>query len=165
LVLKGPERALQQWDAVGLDGDLGTLAVTMRLLRTAALLNDRLEACVATYGFRVKGDFDTVAILRRSPSSMPATKLAELLLVSPAGMTSRFDRLEDAGLLVRGSTSADRRMVTPVLTPAGEETFDSALRASLQLQGELLDGLSAEERQQLAGLLKVVAIELGDVAR
>ena len=158
-------RALEEWAAVGLEAELETLAVTMRLLRAAALVHDRLEACVASYGFRVKGDFDTLAILRRCPVPMSATKLAGLLMVTPPGMTSRFDRLEEAGLLARRWSAVDRRMVTPALTPAGEAAFDEAMRALIKLQGELLGALSAEQRQQLAELLKVLALELGDAAR
>ena len=52
----------------------------------------------AGHGLQI-GEFDVLAALRRSgdPFMMKPTDLARVLMLSPAGMTNRVDRLEAAG--------------------------------------------------------------------
>jgi DNA-binding MarR family transcriptional regulator len=71
-------------------------------------------------------------------------------------MTNRIDRLAARGLVERGPDPADRRGVLVRLTPAGQAAVDDSLADLLQQETEILGGLDADERDQLAALLRIV---------
>ena len=83
---------------------------------------------------------------RCSPSDLRA-----LVGQSSAGMTRILDKLEAEGHLHRAYTNEqDRRRVDIVLGPSGAALAESALRALLAAEAELLDGLGAARRASIA---------------
>ena len=77
-------------------------------------------------------------------------------------MTSRIDRLEEAGLVARSPHPEDRRGIRVALTAKGKELIERALEAHVMNEEAILAGLSAAERKQLAGLLRKLLISLED---
>jgi len=73
-------------------------------------------------------------------------------------MTNRIDRLETRGLVERHPDPVDRRGVIVRLTDRGAEVADDALIDLLTKEEAILSGLTAEEREQLAGLLRKLVL-------
>jgi len=69
----------------------------------------------------------TVRIERDTP--LRATDLTRTLHVSNAVLSTRIQKLVDAGLLIRERIASDRRAYTLTMTARGTETVDAAIRA------------------------------------
>jgi DNA-binding MarR family transcriptional regulator len=101
-----------------------------------------------------------LSALRRQghPYQLSPGALLRATLVTSGTMTNRIDRLGSAGLVSRRPDTHDKRGVLVELTPAGLETVDAALSDLLARERELLTGLSASQRQELAGLLRILLV-------
>ena len=75
-------------------------------------------------------------------------------MLSSAGITSRVDRLERRGLIIRLPDPDDRRGVLIELTEHGRELVDAAIRANTESEAQLLDGFTGRERDTLQRLLR-----------
>jgi MarR family transcriptional repressor of emrRAB len=82
-------------------------------------------------------------------------ELREPLGISQPGAARLVERLARAGWLERGGPGG-RRGLELRLTPQGEQAFDRLLLARRAALEALLDPLSSEERDTLAGLLERV---------
>jgi DNA-binding MarR family transcriptional regulator len=74
--------------------------------------------------------------------------------VDPSTMVSLIDQLEAAGLAQRRPHPKDRRARAVVITPKGRRALARARRMALQVEDEVLRGLTADERRQLLTLLR-----------
>jgi MarR family transcriptional regulator, lower aerobic nicotinate degradation pathway regulator len=74
--------------------------------------------------------------------------------VDPSTMVSLIDQLEAAGLAQRRPHPKDRRARAVVITSKGRRTLERARRMALQVEDEVLRGLTADERRQLLTLLR-----------
>ncbi len=63
-------------------------------------------------------------------------------------------KLENAGLLTRAESGADRRTVDVSLTEAGVRQAEEAKHQQAQRRGEMFSALTEGERAQLLGLLE-----------
>lgn len=99
-----------------------------------------------------------LATLRRAgaPYSTKPSALARTLLLSPAGTTSRLDRLEALGFIDRRATPNDRRSSTVVLTAKGLAVIDAAIADHVANEARLLAPLTATERRTLDELLRTM---------
>lgn len=158
------DEALDQWRAVRPDVDTSTSAVVTRILRLASYLQAELDQGAVDGGLSTKGDFDTLAALRRQTPrhELSPTQLAEAALITTGGMTSRLDRLEDAGLLERHADPSDRRSLVVHLTDRGVDLVDQVLESNLERQQHLLAALDADDQSALAQLLRRILVNLGD---
>ena len=102
------------------------------------------------------------AALRRAgaPYQLTPTALMRTALVTSGAITQRLDRLEEKGLITRERSEADGRAVVVTLTEAGRVALDTALPDHLATEREMLSGLSAADRDQLAALLRSWLIAL-----
>ena len=82
------------------------------------------------------------------------------LMLTSSGATKRLDRLERAGLVERTPDPDDRRGVIITLTEAGHELIDRVTEAHMANENRLLGGLGADEREQLADLLRKLGLSL-----
>jgi DNA-binding MarR family transcriptional regulator len=73
--------------------------------------------------------------------------------VTAGAISQRVARAEREGLVTRSPSDAGRRAVAVTLTAAGHELVERAVRELLTHEEELVGGLTAEDRQMLAGLL------------
>jgi len=97
-----------------------------------------------------------LATLRRSgsPYALTPTDLYEATMVTSGAMTNRLDRLEKAGLILRGPHPNDRRGIVVQLTGKGLALIDEALTAHVANEHEILAGLNDAERETLSRLLE-----------
>ena len=104
------------------------MATLGRLARLHVNLLRAVESVFSEHGLQV-GEFDVLATLRRvgEPYSMTPTAVARQLMLSPAGMTSRLDRLEQRGFVERRPAPDDRRSTSVVLTKEGLAVVDAAV--------------------------------------
>jgi len=149
------DQLVEQWRAVRPDLDLAPMATFGRLGRIQAHSSRAIEAVFERHGLSI-GEFDVLAALRRSgtPYVMTPTALSRLLMLSPAGMTNRVDRLEAAGLVERRPDPNDRRSSLVVLTGAGRERADAAVTEHVANEAGLLAGLTKAERRTFDQLLR-----------
>jgi DNA-binding MarR family transcriptional regulator len=85
------------------------------------------------------------------------TELAEEHGVQLPTMTVQINRLEDAGLVARGSDPADARVRTVELTGEGRDRLLAVRRARIAYLREELAALTDDERAALAAALPVLA--------
>ena len=74
--------------------------------------------------------------------------------IDPSAMVKLIDELETAGLAERRRRPNDRRAWEVALTPKGRRTLGRGRRLAMQVENEVLGGLSADDRRQLLTLLR-----------
>lgn len=148
-----------QWRAVRPDLALrlDAMATFGRLGRLHAHASKAIEAVLLTHGLSV-GEFDVLAALRRSgePHELTPTALSRLLMLSPAGMTNRIDRLERAGHVERRADPGDRRSSLIGLTPAGLALVDRAVGDHVANEAQLLAAFTPAQRREFDALLRAL---------
>lgn len=136
--------------------DLLPMALMARLARLQALAGRSIEAAIRKHLPGGAGEFDVLAALRRAgaPFTLAPSDLARALMLSPAGMTSRLDRLEAQGLIERRADPRDRRSMLAALTERGRAVIEAAVVDHLANEAALLAPLSDAERRALDRLLR-----------
>lgn len=152
---------IEAWHHREPDLDVAPLAVVGRLLRCAAHLERAIEAALGPLGLSY-GDFDVINTLRRrgDPAGTNPKLLAASALITSGAMTSRLDRLERAGLLVRRPDPSDRRAVLVQLTDEGEALAKRAVDAVLEADRRFLEPLDADQRSTVAANLKRILLHV-----
>lgn len=142
---------------------MGTIG---RLGRLMTLAGRSIEAVFASRGITT-GEFDVLAALRRTgaPHVMTPTALAHTLMLSPAGMTNRLDRLEAAGHIERRADPDDRRSLLVALTPAGRILVDAAVTDHVANEARLLAPLTPRQRAALDDALRRLLAPFDEPAR
>lgn len=159
------DHTIAQWVGARADVDPAPLEIVQRVLRIALVVGTRLDDTVRRAGLRVKGDYQTLAALRRNlPNPLTASALADEVQVSASGLTGRLDRLEGLGLVRRVPDPADRRSVIVELTDDGERLVDELYVESVAVQREVTDVLTAAEAGDVAAALRRMLLALGDRA-
>jgi DNA-binding MarR family transcriptional regulator len=126
------------------------------VMRLAHLYDIEMASVSRSFGLK-PGWLDVLSALRRigAPYRMSATELARWVLLSSGGMTSRLDRMEEAGLVRRGPDPSDRRGILIELTPRGRQVIDAAIDAHLALYEELLSpALTKPEQRKFIELMR-----------
>ena len=156
------DRIVGQWNVVRPDLDSSPIEVVGRVSRLSRLIDRRLTENFARFGLE-SWMYDVLATLRRSgePYELTAGDLTRHTMVTTGAVTNRIDRLEQRGLVER-ATSHDRRKVMVRLTTLGLQTVDDVVVAHLDAEREILGALSARQRTELANLLRIALIGLGD---
>jgi DNA-binding MarR family transcriptional regulator len=100
--------------------------------------------------------FKVLLMLRRQgpPYTASPSQLADTLGLTRGALSARLGPLEEQGLITRATDKADRRRVHVQLTPAGNAAFEQHARTEGQGEGALLQVLTEDEKQALAGLLR-----------
>jgi DNA-binding MarR family transcriptional regulator len=145
------------WRAERPDLDVQPLQVLSRISRLARHLDRARRSAFAAHGLE-SWEFDVLSALRRQgpPYQLSPGALLHATLVTSGTMTNRIDRLAEAGLVRRRPDPQDKRGVLVVLTDAGLDRVDAALTDLLGSEETLLAGLTRDEREALAGLLRVL---------
>lgn len=90
-------------------------------------------------------------LLRSSEGSEPLSTLARQVAFTSGGFTKVADRLEQAGLIERRPSPADRRVTNAVLTPAGRALAERASAVfSAGLRELVLQRLGPDQLRNLA---------------
>lgn len=151
------DRIVAAWGRERPDLDTAPLEVLSRVTRLARHLDLARRGAFAAHGLETWA-FDVLSALRRAgePYRLSPGALLTQTLVTSGTMTNRIDRLVEHGLVRRRPSAEDRRGVFVELTPAGLEQVDGALTDLLESERRLLHGLSDEDRDTLADLLRVL---------
>jgi DNA-binding MarR family transcriptional regulator len=149
------DRLRGQWLRELPDLDTEPMAILGRAYRLANMVRPSIEATFASFGLD-RGEFDVISTLRRSgaPYRLTPTELYTSLMISSGGLTHRLDRLQKAGLILRERSQADGRSSVVGLTDEGLRLAESAFRADMAGESTYLTDLSAQERLDLAALLR-----------
>ena len=139
--------------------------MTQRVGRTAYLFERALDRALADLQLNPQESY-VLGVLRRAgaPYRMSPTAIARTLLLTTASVTHRVDRLEAAGLVSRTPDPADRRGILVGLTETGLELADRAVEVLVAVEHQIVEGLTATERTELARLLRRLLVTLGDTA-
>ena len=85
------------------------------------------------------------------------SELAQELRVSPPTISAAIDSLVRKGLVERGETAEDRRMVPLRLTPAGVRCFQATQARALAELAQVMERIQPDDRAALARGLQAVA--------
>ena len=155
------DRLIAAWKRERPDLDLSPLAVLSRITRIARHLDiARRDA----FGDLENWGFDVLAALRRAgePHQLSPGQLMQETLVTSGTWTNRLDRLEELQLITREPDPSDGRGSLVTLTRAGMRAVDSAMEDLLENERELLQNLSAKDREVLADLLSKLVTEFDE---
>lgn len=152
--------ALWKREVPGLDPVVEGVVVRMQILVRRM---HRLRAdTVAAHG--LKGfEYDIIWNLRAlgAPYRGTPTLIAERSGIHPATLTSRLDRLEQAGFVTRLHDPSDRRRLLIELTEQAHAALEESIGVNIDAEKALLSALNRSERSQLSMLLRklVLAVE------
>jgi DNA-binding MarR family transcriptional regulator len=81
-------------------------------------------------------------------------ELGAAMGIDPSTMVSLIDQIETAGLARRRPRPTDRRAREVTITPKGRRVLEQARELAMQVEQDVLRGLSGAERRQLLALLR-----------
>ena len=163
LPLDEVDRIALAWQRERPDLDVAPLQVLSRVTRLARHLDLARRQAFAKHRLET-WEFDVLAALRRGgePYSLSPGQLAGETLVTSGTMTNRIDSLEGGGYVRREPDPSDRRGVRVVLTESGRVVVDDTMSDLLSREHGILAVLDDDERDELAGLLRVLVQSFGD---
>src|SRR5688572_26310953 len=140
--------------------DFSPWALTLRIQRLANYLHFD-ESAYEPFGINRAG-VDILVQLRQSAPQyrVSPTQLCIALQSKSATMTSRLDKLEQAGLVRRLPDPADRRALLVELTDQGRTLVERVMAALVQIRADQLHSLTPAERRQLIDLLRKLSLVL-----
>jgi DNA-binding MarR family transcriptional regulator len=126
-----------------------------RLMRAQTIMRRELENEVLTPRGLTFNDFEALLHLGRADDNrLRRVDLAELLLLSPSGVTRLLDGLVEAGLIENVSCADDARVTWAKLTDEGIGTLDCVGADHTRVMRSLFQGSLAEDDvAQLSELL------------
>lgn len=149
---------LQQWKRARPDLNCASMGIVGRLGRVRNNWHAELENVFKDYGLS-SIEFDILATMRRNNSSgITPTELYKSLMISSGAVSTRIEQLVKEGLVERISSQQDRRSCKVILTNKGLDIIDRALTAHVKNMDNMLSGLSCEEQNQLANLLRKILL-------
>jgi DNA-binding MarR family transcriptional regulator len=81
-------------------------------------------------------------------------EIGAVMGIDPSTLVSLIDQLENAGLAKRRPRPTDRRAREVAITPKGRRVLKQAKQMAVQVEADVLRGLSTAERRQLLALLR-----------
>jgi DNA-binding MarR family transcriptional regulator len=93
----------------------------------------------------------------RESDELTVGELAESAGVAPPTATRMLDCLARLGYVFRRHSESDRRVVLVSLTPTGGTALDAAHRTATEFRRRVFEGLTPEEREHAAPLLRRLA--------
>jgi DNA-binding MarR family transcriptional regulator len=120
-----------------------------------------MEATLADFDL-THGDWQVLSTLRNRGKLQRHTPgaLATYLELSSGAMTSRLDRLEEAGLVRRVPDPEDRRSVEIEITAEGRARWEEAASIQARKEAFFVGALTDAERKRLNDLLRKLMLAL-----
>ena len=126
----------------------------LNVLRTAAVLVGGLTELLREHDVS-QPQYNVLRILRGAGAAgLPSGEIGTRMVGRDPDVTRVLDRMEARGLVVRERGTADRRVVTARITPAGERLVGALDAPVAALHGRQLGHLSPEELRALSALLE-----------
>lgn len=132
---------------------------TYLLSRTGKIARGRLAGRLADRGLRLWHHAVLAALADFGPHVQ--RDLAARLEIDPSDMAKIVDELAGAGNVDRARDAADRRRITVTLTDAGRTLLGELDAQARDVQDEVLEPLTGDEREHLNLLLGKVFAHLG----
>lgn len=98
-----------------------------------------------------------VLVLTAQKEHWRMSDLAHRMALSPGSLTLMMDRLIEDGLISRGRSQEDRRVVIVQITPKGREMLEARRRGLHEVVKAYIAKLPAAEREELVQALGTVA--------
>jgi DNA-binding MarR family transcriptional regulator len=139
--------------------------LSKRIARLDSLLEAATVRALAPFDLQ-KAEFGVLSALRRMgpPYRLKPNELTRTLLISSGGTSNVLRRLEQSGLVERGTDPDDQRSSWVRLTREGVRMTDRAVRAYTAAQAEFLRPVPEETARDLADLLREVLVAVGDTS-
>jgi DNA-binding MarR family transcriptional regulator len=104
------------------------------------------------------GDYQVFVYLSEAPQrSMRMCDLADLLQLSPSGLTRRLDGLVKSGLVTREASTDDRRVMLARLTPSGFAALEAAAPDHVaSVRRHVFDHLDDDQVDALASIFQAI---------
>ncbi|GES34341.1 MarR family transcriptional regulator [Streptomyces angustmyceticus] len=136
---------------------VSSIGIVTPIWRLAKLLGDDRRRVLARAGMD-PATLDLLSVLRRSgePYTLTTRELGRRSLITAGAVSQRVARAEREGLVTRRPGEGRPRTVLVALTPAGHERIEATVDQVLYREAELIDGLTPEQQEQLAGLLRIL---------
>ncbi|WP_425394151.1 MarR family winged helix-turn-helix transcriptional regulator [Actinomadura oligospora] len=153
--------AHRQWSARW-PGHADQMAAVTSVMRAQQLLLSRIEAVLKPFGLTFAA-YEALRLLAFTRTgTLPMGKMGERLMVHAASVTNVIGRLERRGLVGRGPSPADRRVVLATITADGRALAEAAT-AALHEADFGLPGLSPAQASAITGALRAVRASAGDL--
>ena len=112
------------------------------------------------------GDYQVFVYLSEAPGrSMRMCDLADLLQLSPSGLTRRLDGLVKAGFVTREPSTDDRRVMLASLTPDGLAALEAAAPDHVSsVRRHVFDHLDSDQVDALASIFQSIKNGLAENA-
>lgn len=140
--------------------DDGGRPLLMMLLHAAGEVESRLERAVEGSGLSL-AKVRVLNVLVANGGSLPLGRLADGLACVRSNVTQLVDRLEADGLVRREPDPEDRRSTLGVITEEGRKRLEAAMRAQEEAERQIVSGVPADRRKQLAALLREIGTPTG----
>ena len=120
-----------------------------------------IERDLAEHNLRL-GDYQVFVYLSETPNrSMRMCDLADLLQLSPSGLTRRLDGLVKAGFVTREASTDDRRVMLATLTPSGLSALEAAAPDHVaSVRRHIFDHLDDDQVDALASIFQSIKLGL-----
>lgn len=138
------------------------LRLWLRLLTCSTMIEQRVRDRLRQRFDLALPRFDVMAQLDRAPDGLTMGELSSRLMVSGGNATGLVSRMAGEGLLSREPAPNDRRSQVVRLTERGRSLFRRMYPEHAHWIHEAMSGLSADEQQQLLGLLGKLKKQLND---
>lgn len=146
---------LAEADRRGLPGQ-DSIRLCFQTLSLAAAIDRDCARLLAVHGLS-EGRFVLLFLLDAASDGLAPSRLAGEAGVTRATVTGLLDGLERDALIARQAQAGDRRALRIRLTPQGRQLAQAVVAQHGRWIAGLFSGLTAAERNQLAGLLDKVA--------
>jgi DNA-binding MarR family transcriptional regulator len=132
-------------------------------IETYGDLISAIERDLAEHGLTL-GDYQVFVYLSETPDrSMRMCDLADLLQLSPSGLTRRLDGLVRAGFVTREPSTDDRRVMLATLTPSGFAALEAAAPDHVaSVRRHVFDHLDDEQVDALASIFRAIRAGLSE---
>ncbi len=128
-------------------------------------LINAIERDLSTHGLTL-GDYQVLVYLSEANgSSMRMCDLADILQLSPSGLTRRLDRLVAGGFVARLGSPADRRVMMASLTDSGRDLLERTAPHHVDsVRRRLFDYLDADQVTAMASIFTAISTGLAAAA-
>jgi DNA-binding MarR family transcriptional regulator len=127
----------------------------LSLVRTVAMQQAEVEALLKREGLS-PSSYNILRILRHAPEGRTCSEVGSHLVARVPDVTRLLDNLERRGLIERGRSNTDRRVVRVRITPGGLEVLERLDGPVVELHRAHFAHLSEREVRELIGLLDKV---------
>jgi MarR family transcriptional regulator, 2-MHQ and catechol-resistance regulon repressor len=133
------------------------------LARSYRSLSSLVERSIADTGLGLSDFMVIEVLLHKGPLTI--SEIQAKVLLASGSMTAAIDRLEQRGLLVRKTTSSDRRARLLELTPEGTRLAKSAFQKHTADLERVTSILNEAEKQELYEPLKKLGLFAAEILK